>query len=72
MLMVRERYGPVCRPRAVGFGSMTIRDLGPVQHLTVLGPSGAAFTTMYVIGRQPDGAWRIGGCLLSPSEARAA
>ena len=56
MLMVRERYRPVYRTRAVEFGRITMSDLGPVQYLTVLGPNGAAFTAMYVMKRQLDGA----------------
>jgi len=72
MLVVRERYRPVYRPRAVECDRITMSDFGPVQHLTVLGPNGAAFTAMYVMERQPDGAWRIGGCLLRPRESKAA
>jgi len=72
MLMEREHYRPVYRPRAVEFGRITMSDLGPVQYLTVLGPNGAAFTAMYLMERQPDGAWRLGGCLLSPRESKAA
>jgi hypothetical protein len=72
MLMVRERYQPVYRARAVEFGTMTMSELGPAQHLTVLGPNGTAFTAIYVMERQPDGAWKIAGCLLTPRDAKTA
>jgi len=72
ILMVCERYRPVHRTRAVEFGRITMNNLGPVQHMTILGPNGVAFSAMYVMERQPGGAWKFGGCLLKPRDSRAA
>lgn len=61
--MVRTTYQPVYRPREVEF-----RDLVPVegrwtQRVLVVGPDGVPVVAQYVMERQPDGTWRIDGCV---------
>ena len=62
--MVRQGYQPVYRPRQVSFGELAAVDGIPVQHVHVIGPDGTPVTALYVMERQPDGAWRINGCYL--------
>jgi hypothetical protein len=67
MSMVRAGYQPVYRPREVEF-----RDLVPVegrltQRVLVVGPDGVPVVAQYVMQRQPDGSWRIDGCVLERS-----
>jgi hypothetical protein len=64
MRMVREGYQPVHRPRAVEF-----RDLVPLeglwtQRVLFVGPDGVPVIARYPMQRQPDGSWRIDGCVL--------
>ncbi len=61
--MVRTGYRPVYRPREVEF-----RDLVPVegrwtQRVLVVGPDGVPVVAQYVMEKQPDGTWRIDGCV---------
>ena len=67
MSMVRAGYKPVYRPREVEF-----RDLVPVegrwtQRVLVVGPDGVPVVAQYVMEKQPDGSWRIDGCVFEQS-----
>ncbi len=64
MAMVRQGYRPVYRPREVQF--LDVIDLGgvPTQRVLVVGPDGVVVTAYYAMERQPDGSWKIDGCLL--------
>lgn len=71
MTMVRAGYKAVYRPREVEF-----RDLVPVegrwtQRVLVVGPDGVPVVAQYVMERQPDGSWRIDGCVLEQSSEQA-
>ncbi len=66
MGMVRSGYEPVYRPREVEF-----RDLGHegghwTQRVLLVGPDGVPVIARYLMERQPDGSWRIDGCILEP------
>jgi hypothetical protein len=63
MTMVRAGYQPVYRPREVEF-----RDLVPLegrwtQRVLVVGPDGVPVVAQYFMEKQPDGSWRIDGCV---------
>jgi Domain of unknown function (DUF4864) len=63
MSMVRAGYQPVYRPREVEF-----RDLVPLegrwtQRVLVVGPDGVPVVAQYFMEKQPDGSWRIDGCV---------
>ena len=67
MSMVRAGYKPIYRPQEVEF-----RDLVPVegrwtQRVLLVGPDGVPIVAQYVMEKQPDGSWRIDGCLLERS-----
>ena len=71
MSMVRAGYKPVYRPREVEF-----RDLVPVegrwtQRVLVVGADGVPVVAQYVMEQQPDGSWRIDGCVLERSTEQA-
>lgn len=67
IVMVREGYAAVYRPRDFVFGGLTVDGDEGVQEVHVTGPDGAPVTAVYLMQRQPDGAWRIDGCVLLPS-----
>ena len=64
MDMVRRGYLPVYRPKDVAFGPAEEIDGTAVQQVFVTGPDGKDWVALYTLERQPDGAWKISGCLL--------
>ena len=67
MSMVRNTYHAVYRPREFEF-----RDLVPVegrwnQRVLVVGGDGVPVVADYVMEQQPDGTWRIDGCVIERS-----
>jgi len=65
MEMVRTQYSPVYRPRSVKFEAFQIVDEQVVQPVRIADSEGQAWVAFYVMQRQPDGNWRIGGCQLA-------
>ena len=72
MDMVRRGYQPVYRPRWVEFHDLVETGGKIIQPVLVLGPDNVAVMALYVMQRQPDGAWLIDGCYLVPAEDKAA
>ena len=70
MTMVRRSYRPVYRPRHYAFEPLVEIDRTLVQPVAIIGPDGLPVTAHYVMERQPDGAWRIGGCVLTQVPGR--
>jgi hypothetical protein len=65
MTMVRNGYPQVYRPRTVEFETLSVEEIGPVQNLLVVGPDGIPVLMIYLLEKQPDGAWRINGVYLT-------
>lgn len=72
MAMVRAAYAPVYRPRETRFLDLDVSGALPVQRVLVVDSAGAAFLAHYPMQRQPDGAWRIAGCVLVPWDGAGA
>jgi hypothetical protein len=64
--MVREDYEPVYRSKVVSFRDLETIEGNLIQPVLVVGPSGVPVTALYIMERQQDGEWRIGGCILVP------
>ena len=64
MKMVRDAYAAVYRPRSVVFGQIVKTESGPIQVVYLGGPDGVGYIAFYSFEQQPDGTWRIAGCLL--------
>ncbi|MBI4183469.1 MAG: DUF4864 domain-containing protein [Proteobacteria bacterium] len=64
MRMVIDGYQPVYRPRRVEFGELVVVDGETVQQVHLVGPDGRAVIALYQMQRQPDGSWKIAGCIL--------
>jgi hypothetical protein len=71
MRMVRQGYLPVYRPREVSFGALVEIEGQLVQRVLLVGPDGAPVMALYMMERQPDGSWRINGCILTQSDDKA-
>ena len=65
MDMVRTGYKPVYRPREVAFGDIVTINGRIVQSVLLVGPDGVPVTALYTMEQQPDGSWRIAGCVLA-------
>lgn len=63
--MVRRGYQPVYRPAQVGFGELVVLDGQLTQLVRLVGPDGSPVLALYSMEQQPDGRWRIGGCVLT-------
>ena len=64
MDMVRRGYQPVYRPRSHAFGAVRETGQGIEQIVDLVDAAGQEWTALYTLERQPDGSWKITGCLL--------
>ncbi len=69
--LVQNHYRPVYRPHSTEFGELTVQDDQVIQQVDVVGPDGRGARALYSMEREPDGSWRISGCVLVESEAIA-
>ncbi len=63
--MVKIGYRPVYRPRQVEFRELRVEGGTIVQDVFVVGPDGHSTLALYMMQRQPDGTWKISGCVLA-------
>jgi hypothetical protein len=42
-----------------------------VQRVLLVGPDGVPVTALYFMEQQPDGSWKISGCVLTISEDKS-
>lgn len=71
LAMVKAGYMPVYRPREVRFEQLVVVQGEPVQPVLLVGPELEVVTALYAMQQQPDGSWRINGCVLKPAADRA-
>jgi ketosteroid isomerase-like protein len=69
---VRQGYRPVYRPRKVEFRELKSIDGAVVQQVYVVGPDNEPKLALYIMEQQPDGSWRIAGCVLLDFEGQSA
>lgn len=70
--MVRSGYLPVYRAQAWTFRELAVEGGVPVQAVEILGPDGVSVLALYFMERQPDGTWKIKGCVLTKLPERVA
>ena len=63
--MVQTAYQPVYRPRHVTFKELQLKDGVLTQAVFLVGPDGVPVMAVYLMQKQPDGAWKIDGCYLT-------
>ena len=68
MAMVRQSYPQVYRPQEVEFRDIVDMNGRPTQRVLLIGPDGKPVIALYSMERQPDGSWRIDGCMLAKSD----
>jgi hypothetical protein len=72
MRMVRGAYQAVYRPRSTRFLEAVVIEKQVVQPVEVVAPDGAMLVAYYLMERQPDGTWRISGCMLGKPQGQEA
>jgi hypothetical protein len=66
--MVKQGYPTVYRAQSASFGAIDTSGPEPVQKVELVGPDGQGALALYTMEREPDGSWRIDGCVLVKSE----
>lgn len=65
MDMVQRSYRGVFEANSVRFGEVSTDKLGrPTQRATITSRSGERFEALYSMEQQPDGSWKIDGCVI--------
>ncbi len=64
MRMVQTGYAPVYRPRMVEFRGLEMVGDVPAQKVFFVGPDGVPVMAIYPMQKQPNGDWKIDGCML--------
>lgn len=67
MRMVRGGYAAVYRPREVEFRSLELEGGQWNQRVMLVGPDSVPVIARYIMEQQPDGSWRIDGCVFEPA-----
>lgn len=70
LAMVKTAYAAVYRPRSVMFQNLTTVQGIPAQEVILLDPDGNLVKALYLMERQPDETWKIGGCYLMPVQSK--
>ena len=65
LAMARAGYQPVYRPQHIKFRDPVVIAGRLIQPVLVIGPDGVPATALYIMERDPAGAWRIGGCVIA-------
>jgi ketosteroid isomerase-like protein len=66
--MVKTYYQTVYRPRSVVFDDLAIVNGSLAQPVLLLGVDEVPKRAIYLMEKQPDGAWKINACHLVPIE----
>jgi Domain of unknown function (DUF4864) len=66
--IVRSQYAALLRPRKVEFGPLIILGDEAAQNLSLIDDQGGVWAVVYVLTRQPNGAWAIDDYLMVNSD----
>ena len=70
MFMVQHSYAPVYRHKSFEFGEAAVADGKVAQRTHIIDANGEAWEALYTLEQQPDGSFKIIGCvLLKPGQA---
>ena len=65
LVMVRAGYAPLYRARDIAFGELREIPSGAIQSVYVTDAEGESWLALYTVEEQPDGTWKITGCVLA-------
>jgi hypothetical protein len=69
--MVKSGYAPLLDARRTQFLEGAVIDGTVVQPLRLMLPDDTVLVALYEMQKQPDGRWRIAGCVLAPSTVQS-
>jgi hypothetical protein len=70
MFMVQHSYAPVYRHKSFEFGEARVEGGRVAQRAHIIDENGEAWEALYTLEQQPDGSFKIVGCvLLKPGQA---
>lgn len=69
--MVRDGYAALLDARHTQFLEGAVIDDAVIQPLRLVLPDESVMVALYQMQKQPDGLWRIAGCVLAPSTVRS-
>ena len=72
LTMVRTAYGALITARYTEFLEGALIDGNVIQPLRLIAPDNSVRVALYTMQKQPDGRWKISGCVLAPSTVQAA
>jgi hypothetical protein len=72
MAMIRRAYAPLVDARLAQPLDGAVIGGDVIQPLQLVMPDGTVLVALYTMEKQPDGRWRIAGCLLAPSVRKSA
>ena len=72
LAMVRTAYGALVAARYTEFLEGALIEGNVVQPLRLVAPDNSVQVALYTMQKQPDGRWKISGCVLAPSTVQAA
>ena len=70
--MVRAAYGALIAARYSEFLEGAVIEGRVIQPLRLIGADNSVRVALYTLEKQPDGGWKIAGCVLAPSTVQAA
>ena len=72
LAMVRTAYGALVAARYTEFLEGAVIEGNVIQPMRLVAPDNTVQVALYTMQRQPDGHWKIAGCVLAPSTVQAA
>jgi ketosteroid isomerase-like protein len=71
MRMVRDGYSALLAARRHAFLQGAVIEDAVVQPLRLILPDETVVVALYQMQKQPDGRWRIAGCVIAPSTVQS-
>ena len=68
MKMVKNSYPQVYGAKETEFRDLVDLNGRPTQRVLIVGPDGKPVMALYAMERQPDGSWKIAGCMLAKAD----
>lgn len=66
--MLKIGYPSLFKPGSYFFGAPLLEDGSAVQPMRIIGSSGTSIQAIYLLERQPDTSWKIGGVVLQEDD----
>lgn len=72
MQMVRQGYPQVYRPQSHQFQALEQKPGHLEQHVEIVDGDGVYWDALYTLEQQPDGSWKITGCMIQKAPGAGA